>query len=372
MARLSLALLGGFEVRPASGSTALVLGKKIQALLAVLAVRPGQVYPRDRLASLLWADVGADQARHSVRQALFSLRRMLPDDVLRATGETVAMNADAVAVDVVDFERLATKGNPETLEQAALLYRGDLLEGLRLREPPFEEWLAVERDRLRSLAVATLDRLTHSQMEGGDLDAAIETATRLVSLDPAREAGHRMLMRLYLQTGRRAAAVRQYQACERVLSRALGVKPDTETRALYDKILEARAATTVEPNSRPTRPAVLVVEDEPVTRAVLEGFLGLADYDVTAVSDGADALFQLSNRRFDLILTDIAMPSVDGLALAEVVTRKGLHTPVIFVTGQPGDELEVKGLELGAVDYIRKPIQKDVLLLRVRKALRAG
>jgi len=73
-----------------------------------------------------------------------------------------------------------------------------------------------------------------------------------------------------------------------------------------------------------------------------------------------------------LIVTDIAMPSVDGLALAEVVTRKGLHTPVIFVTGQPGDELEVKGLELGAVDYIRKPIQKDVLLLRVRKALRAG
>src|SRR5207253_8358641 len=98
MVRLSLALLGGFEVRPASGSTALVLGKKIQALLAILAVRPGQAHARDRLASLLWADVGADQARHSVRQALFSLRRRLPEDVLRATGETVAMKADAVAV----------------------------------------------------------------------------------------------------------------------------------------------------------------------------------------------------------------------------------------------------------------------------------
>src|SRR5437588_440571 len=223
MIQLSLALLGGFEVRPASGSTALVLGKKIQALLAILAVRPGQAHARDRLASLLWADVGADQARHSVRQALFSLRRSLPEDVLRATGETVAMNAAAVAVDVVDFERLAAKANPETLERAALLYRGDLLEGLRLREPAFEEWLTVERDRLRSLAVATLDRLTHSQMEGSDLDAAIETATRLVSLDQTREAGHRTLMRLYLQTGRRAAAMRQYQACERVLSRELGV-----------------------------------------------------------------------------------------------------------------------------------------------------
>src|SRR5260370_1252423 len=115
MVRLSLALLGGFEVRPASGSTALVLGKKIQALLAILAVRPGQAHARDRLASLLWADVGADQARHSVRQALFSLRRSLPEDVLRATGESVAMNPAAVDVDVVDFERMAPKGNPGPL-----------------------------------------------------------------------------------------------------------------------------------------------------------------------------------------------------------------------------------------------------------------
>jgi DNA-binding response OmpR family regulator len=118
--------------------------------------------------------------------------------------------------------------------------------------------------------------------------------------------------------------------------------------------------------------SVLVVEDEPVTRAVLEGFLGAAGYEVTAVSDGRDAVFQLSGRHFDLILSDIAMPSLDGLALAEMVARKGLQTPVIFVTGQPGDQLEIKGLQIGAVDFIRKPIQKDVLLLRVRKALRAG
>jgi len=372
MTRISLTLLGGFELRPASGPTALALGKKIQALLAILAVRPGQAHGRDRLASLLWADVGAEQARHSVRQALFSLRRTLPESVLRTSGEAVALNPAGVDVDVVEFERLAGKASPETLEQAAVLYRGTLLDGLRLREPAFEEWLAVERERLHSLAVATLDRLSHAQMEDGNLEAAVETAARLVALDATREAGHRTLMRLYLQTGRRAAAVRQYQACERVLSRELAVKPDAETRALYDRILEARAAANVEPRGRPAAPSVLVVEDEPVTRAVLEGFLGLAEYDVTAVSDGADALFQLSSRHFDLILTDIAMPSVDGLALAEVVTRKGLHTPVIFVTGQPGDELEVKGLALGAVDYIRKPIQKDVLLLRVRKALRAG
>src|SRR5947209_12682969 len=92
MAQLSLGLLGSFEMRAASGSTALAPGKKIQGLLAILGVRPGQAHSRSRLASLLWADVGEEQARHSVRQAVFSLRRMLPEDVLTTTNETIAMN----------------------------------------------------------------------------------------------------------------------------------------------------------------------------------------------------------------------------------------------------------------------------------------
>ena len=372
MASFFLGLLGSFEVRPGSGSAALAPGKKIQALLAILGVRPGQSHTRDRLASLLWRDVPQDQARHSVRQALFSIRRMLSDDVLTTLGETVALNSDAIAVDVPEFERGAAIPARESLEQAARLYRGELLEGLRLREPAFEEWLGAERNRLRSLAIGVFDRLTQLWIDAGSLESAIESANRLVMLDATREASHRMLMRLYLDTGRRAAAVRQYEACERVLQRDLGVAPDAETRAMYAKALNGRAAVGGEPNGRPTRMSVLVVEDEPVTRAVLEGFLGAAGYEVMAVSDGRDAVFQLSGRHFDLILSDIAMPSLDGLALAEMVARKGLQTPVIFVTGQPGDELEIKGLQIGAVDFIRKPIQKDVLLLRVRKALRAG
>jgi DNA-binding SARP family transcriptional activator len=372
MARFSLRLLGSFEVRPASGSTALAPGKKIQALLATLGVRPGQSQSRDRLASLLWGDVSQEQARHSVRQAIFSIRRMLAEDVLITLGETVALNPEAVSVDVAEFDQLAASATTETLEQAAPLYRGDLLEGFRLREPAFEAWLSGERDRLRRQAVAVLDQLTQIRVDAANLSAAIESANRLVTLEPTREATHRTLMRLYLQTGRRAAAVRQYQACERVLSADLGVEPDIETRALYDKILATRGIAAVEPNGKPGRATLLIVEDEPVTRAVLEGFLTMAGYDITAVSDGADAVFQLSGRHFDLILSDIAMPALDGLALAEIIARKGLQTPVIFITGQPGEELEIKGLEVGAVDFIRKPIQKDVLLLRVRKALRAG
>lgn len=370
MTILTLTLFGGFEARTASESPAPVLGKKAQGLLAVLGLRPGQTYTRDRLAALLWGEVEAEQARHSVRQALFSLRRALPaaQDVFVTAGETVAMNPAAIAVDVAEFERLAGDSSPEALEEARRLYRGELLEGLRLREPAFEEWLDAERRRLRSIATTALDRLVTAHVEAGALDRAIDTAVRLVGLDPVREASHRTLIRLYLRTGRRPLALRQYQMLERALGRDLGLKPDAESRRLYEHVVDARRGAP----SAGANPgaAVLVVEDEPVSRALLEGFLSPAGYEVTVVGDGAEALVQLNRRRFDLIVSDIAMPTMDGLTLAQVVTRKGLDTPVIFVTGQPGDALEVRGLELGAADYLRKPIQKDVLLLRVRKALK--
>jgi DNA-binding SARP family transcriptional activator len=361
--------LGSFDVRPASGSTALAPGKKIQALLAILGVRSDERHSRDRLAGVIWNGVPEEHARHSLRQAIFAIRRLLSDDALSTVGDTIGLNATVVAVDVAEFERASSESTPEAFERAASLYRGDLLDGFRLREPRFEEWLVGERDRLRRQGVLALERLTQARMESANRDGAIESANRLVTLDPTRERAHRTLMHLYTEAGRRAAAIQQYQICESVLAREFGVKPDAETRALYDRIV-ASDATRVTPNGKPS--AVLIVEDEPVTRALLEGFLGTAGYDITAVSDGAEALFQLSGGPFDLILSDIAMPMLDGLALAEVVARKGLRTPIIFITGQPGDELEIKGLESGAVDFIRKPIQKDVLLLRVRKALRAG
>lgn len=369
MARFSLGLLGGFDLRPASGSTALAPGKKIQGLLAILGVRPGQIEPRDRLASLLWSDVDLEQARHSLRQALFSLRRLLRDDVLQTTAETVALDPEAVVVDVAEFERLAASAAPEALARAAALYRGEFVDGLRLREPGFEKWATAERERLRSHAITVFERLTEARVGAGTMDSAIEAAKRLLTVDPTREATHRLLMRLYLDTGRRTAAARQYHACERVLARELGLVPDAETRALYDAILKAGARATN--GARPTRAAILLVEDEPVTRAVIERVVGQAGYDVTAVADGTDALAELGARHFDLILSDIALPTLDGLALADVVARKGLSTPIIFITGQPGDELEIKGLQSGALDFIRKPVQRDVLLLRVQKALRA-
>lgn len=241
MAHLSLILLGGFQARLPSGGMLTLPKKKAQALLAYLALRPGQAHPRDKLATLLWGDTGEEQARHSLRQTLFALRQALPmttPPCLLVTDETIALNPASVDVDVATFTRLVAEGTPRALEQAVALYQGDLLEGLGVKEEAFEEWLMTERERLRELALEALAKLLAHQTKAESAEAAIQTAVQLLALDPLQEAAHRALMRLYIRQRRRGAALRQYQVCVRVLQRELGVEPEEETKQLYQEILQ--------------------------------------------------------------------------------------------------------------------------------------
>ncbi|MGH7333645.1 MAG: ATP-binding protein [Candidatus Rokuibacteriota bacterium] len=238
-----ITLLGGFLVRLPSGAAVSLPTKKAQALLAYLAVPAGLAHPRDKLASLLWGDMQEPQARASLRQAIFAIRKALPPtDLLSQEGGSVALRSDAVQVDVARFERLVTDGKREALERAVGLYRGAFLDGLATREAPFEEWLITERLRLQELMVEALARLLSLQRGAGDLEAAVHSAHRLLAIDPAQEPVHRVLMRLLVQLGRRGTALRQYQACVEALARELRIEPDPETKALYQEILATRSA----------------------------------------------------------------------------------------------------------------------------------
>ena len=230
---------------PGSIDRALVIAiKKSQALLAYLALPLGQAHPRDKLAALLWGDMREAQARAGLRQTLYMLRKVLAEpEPLRLVGETVALDPALVAADVRDFRAVCGPRAPGKPSRRRLsLYQGDLLEGLTLQEPPFEEWLIAERLRLRELALEVLARLLAQQRDAGALDEAVQTALRLVALDPLQEPVHRTLMRLYTQLGRRGAALRQYQVCVGALQRELHAEPDDETRALYQQILQRQPA----------------------------------------------------------------------------------------------------------------------------------
>lgn len=382
MAELQLLVFGGFQARLDSGIPVALVARKGQALLAYLALRRGQPQTRDKLAALLWGDTPEEQARNSLRQTLFTLRRALAEvpDWLVAEGETLAINPRAVWVDALAFEEAVEAATPEALARAAALYTGDLLDGLNLREMAFEDWLVVERERYRELAYDVLTRLLKHQADTGETEAAILTAGRLLALDPLQEAVHRMLIRLYVRQGRRGAAQRQYQLCSEIIRRELGGEVEPETRRLYEELVQRPASERPAPDLpwfedvRPTRserrPAVLVVEDDRVTRAILERFLTDAGYEVAVAENGADALLQIGARRFDVIVSDISMPTLDGLQLLEVLRQRSVATPAIFITAVAGSDVEVKGLQLGAADFLRKPIQRDVLVARVKNVLR--
>lgn len=115
---------------------------------------------------------------------------------------------------------------------------------------------------------------------------------------------------------------------------------------------------------------VLVVEDEVINQKVIAGILKSEGYDVEIAPDGIIALMRIGKESFDVILSDIAMPNFDGYQMLEFIKENKINIPVVFLSGHTSPEDEAKGLRLGAADYIRKPIDRNLLLLRLEKLLR--
>ena len=364
---LRLRLFGTFEARVGSGPPLVLATKKSRALLAYLAASAGQMHPRDKLAALLWVDRGQEQARQSLRQSLVALREALAaarPRPLAADRDGVTLDPAACEIDVIVFQASLKEATIDALEKAAELHRGPLLDGLYVDERPFDDWLVAERERLRAAAIEALERLV-GHYSGRHRERAITLAHRLLEFEPLHEATHLVLMRLYMAQGRRDAALRQYRVYAAALERELRTAPGQEARAVYREILAGPMKS-----SAPPRPAVLVVDDDAITRARLAGVLTDAGYDTVVAEDGADALFQLSKGRFDLVLSDIRMPLLDGLTLLDVVRDKRIGPAVILMTAYPEEAIESRVLELGAADYVTKPVQRGILLARIAKALR--
>ena len=244
MAQLEIVLLGGFQARLPSGLPLPVPGHKAQALLAYLALPPGRAHPRDKLAALLWPDVPHERARQSLRQALTTLRQALPREALTDDGDAIALDPVVAEIDAAGFTSAVAEDNPEALERAVALYRGDLLAGLATQAAPFEEWLLTEREALREQAVEALTKLLACQTRSGSIEQAIQTAVRSLGLDATQEPVHRTLMQLYARQGRRGAALRHYQVCVAALERELGIEPDAGTKALYQQLLQSDPAVS--------------------------------------------------------------------------------------------------------------------------------
>ena len=119
-------------------------------------------------------------------------------------------------------------------------------------------------------------------------------------------------------------------------------------------------------------PLVLIADDDAVTRAVVEAWLLRAGFEVIVAADGDAALSLAIEMEPDLLVLDVSMPGRDGLEVCRALPgATPVPPPVIFLTGHGGTDALVTGLDAGAVDYIVKPLDRDILIARVRAALRS-
>jgi two-component system, OmpR family, response regulator MprA len=118
--------------------------------------------------------------------------------------------------------------------------------------------------------------------------------------------------------------------------------------------------------------AILVVDDDAPIRRMLDRTLSAEGYAVETAADGGEALAAVERSTPDLLVLDVAMPGVDGLAVSRRLRAKGLAVPVLLLTARDSVRDRVAGLDAGADDYLVKPFATEELLARVRALLRRG
>ena len=250
MARTTITLLGAPRVEH-DGVPVEVDTRKAIALVAYLAVT-GRRHTRDALAGLLWPEYNQARSRAALRRTLSSLREAREAGWLRVDRGGVDLVRDGILVDVDRFHGLLaqcrTHGHPESevcqeclppLAEAVALHRDDFMAGFGLRDSvAFDDWQFFQAEGLRRDLAGALERLARGLAAGGEWEPAIAHARRWLALDPLHEPAHRLLLALYAWSDRRAAALRQYRECVRILGKELGVAPLEETTGLYHAIQE--------------------------------------------------------------------------------------------------------------------------------------
>lgn len=204
------------------------------ALLAVLAATEAGL-SRDKLVALLWPEVDAERARHSLTQALYSAKRALGiDDLFLVNGPDVRLNADRIASDVRELESAIAAGH---LEQAVTLYEGPFLDGFFLSgAPEFEQWTASQRARLETRIAEALERLARQGEEAGDHSRVLEWRRRLAALFPLDAGSAVKLMTAMAAVGDRAGAVQHARVHATLLREQLDLAPDPRVEELAETL----------------------------------------------------------------------------------------------------------------------------------------
>jgi DNA-binding SARP family transcriptional activator len=291
-----LNLLGGFSIKAPTCGTAVSLGKKASALLAILAVSRDGPVTRDQIAGLLWSKTDDALAKSSLRQTLALIRRAFgkdADQFLDIDRNGIALKPATVWCDAAHFRDHCAAGN---FSEAVALYRGPFLDGLFIRDRSFEDWSGTERRALHDQYIRALEVLAR-QAFGRE---RISLARRWVAADPYCEQAHMLLMDALAEIGARDEALRQFRALQEVYRSELGIDVSPDTLALMRDIERSQvrvAAASVDADM--TMPA------SPV----------LAVHPLVCLSDNRDNLLFASSLSGGMVTTLSKLPYLRVVAM---------------------------------------------------------
>jgi len=232
--------------KPAEG----FVTRKALALFIYIATSR-HVHLRDKLASLFWRDVAEQQAKNSLRRVLPNLRQLVGYHLIIDRQSIGLDERQPVESDVETLRRAvaalpalslqAQNGweqvNLPQLENALALYQGDFLDGFYVDDAPaFEEWVSLQREELRELALRGFTFLAEYYLTQNNYQAGLATTQRLLTIEPWYETGHHQRMLLFARSGQRVEALAQYETCRAFLANEFRLQPSTAMTALYEQI----------------------------------------------------------------------------------------------------------------------------------------
>ncbi len=283
-ALIQIKLMGEFALRD---GRAVILPVKVQALLAWLMLTDGNPVKREVIRELLWPDRGDEQARHSLRQALFVLRRdgLGGRDIIQSRDNAISLDPESAACDVRELREMIQPGANASWQAIAALYHGPLLNGFPPVSPEFDDFVSGQRRMLETNVLAALGGLADQAAAQHDTAENIAIQERMLAIDPLREDTHRGLIAAYARAGRRADAIRIYDDAKSLLRREMDVAPAAETEALIADIRDGQTAPptpsrievtlpAAPANSGPPRIAILPLrqsEDQPLPAHLSDG-----------------------------------------------------------------------------------------------------
>ena len=241
-------LLGALAVRRDGRRMPPFTTRIARSLFGFLVLHRGRRFPRLVLAEQLWSEIDESTARKRLRMELWRIRKTLdegsepaePVPLVADRDEVGFVPTDRVWLDLDQLEdrleqagergRELTPQQVEALQESALLYRGDLLEG------EYGDWCAVAREQLRERFLRGQRRLFRHYRQRRDWESAITVGLGMLEVDGLLEEVYQGLMVCYWSAGNRAAALQTFERCSRRLRSELKVEPLAETSALHRRI----------------------------------------------------------------------------------------------------------------------------------------